>query len=140
MKITAETTITGDVNIIWDIVTDVKNWPVWDPHEEGARLDGPFAQGTKGWSKPKGGPPADWVITKVIDHNFWASESPMPGGKISGENTFEPLANGQVKLTKTVTVSGPLVPLFWLYFGRMIKRDFFATWAALEREVAKRNK
>jgi hypothetical protein len=33
-------------------------------------------------------------------------------------------------------VTGPLVPLFQLYFGRRIRRDFFKTWAALERRAA----
>ena len=31
-------------------VTDVAGWPAWDPHEKAARLEGPFAPGTAGWS------------------------------------------------------------------------------------------
>lgn len=138
MKISGETIIKGDLDTIWSIVTDVANWPDWDPHEEAARLDGPFATGTVGWSKPKGGPAANWKITGVEPKKLWASESPLPGGKIAGKNTFETLNDGRVRCTKTVWVSGILVPLFWVYFGRMIKRDFAATWAALEKEVARR--
>jgi hypothetical protein len=138
-KITAETIIRGDISEVWAIVTDVQNWPTWDPHEESARLEGPFVAGTKGWSKPKGAPAANWTITKVINHLLWASESPLTGGKIAGENTFESLGNRRIRCTKTVWVSGPLVPLFWLYFGRLIRRDMFATWAALEREASRRS-
>ena len=138
MKIAAETIIKGDINTVWAVVTDVNNWPAWDPHELAARLDGPFAAGTKGWSKPRGGPATDWIITNVVDHQLWASECPMPGGKLAGENTFESLGDGRIRCTKAMWVSGPLVPLFWLYFGRLIRRDMFATWTALEREVARR--
>ena len=137
-KIHAETIIKGNIKEVWAAIADVEHWPAWDPHEEGARLDGPFAAGTKGWSKPKGGPAANWTITKVEQERFWSSESPMPGGKIAGENTFEPLGDGRIRCTRTVVVSGPLVPLFWLHFGRLIKRDMFATWEALEREAARR--
>lgn len=46
--------IAGDISPMWAVVTDVDNWPIWNPHEEVARLAGPFMVGTKGWSKPKG--------------------------------------------------------------------------------------
>ena len=32
----------GDIAAIWRVATDVDAWPSWDPHEEKARLDGPF--------------------------------------------------------------------------------------------------
>ncbi|SEC41689.1 SRPBCC family protein [Paenibacillus sp. GP183] len=137
-KIAAETIIKGDLSSVWAVVIDVDNWPTWDPHEQEARLDGSFAVGTTGWSKPNGGPGTSWKITKVVEQKMWASESPMPGGKIAGENVFEPLGDERIRCSKTVWVSGPLVPLFWFYFGRMIRRDMFATWAALERESDRR--
>ncbi len=136
--ITAETTIKGDINAVWAALSDVASWPSWDPHEEGAQLDGPFVAGTKGWSKPKGGPAANWTLTKVESPRLWASESPMPGGKIAGESVYEPLEDGRIRCTRRVTVTGPLVPLFWLYFGRLIRRDMYATWSALEQEAARR--
>lgn len=133
--IKAETVINGNIQAIWNVVSDVNNWPAWDPHEEDARLDGSFTAGTKGWSKPKGGPAADWIITETIPYKKWASESPMPGGKIAGINLFEPLGDNQVRCKRIITITGPLIPLFWLYFGRIIRRDMFATWKALENEV-----
>ena len=135
MKIASQTVLQADVEILWSIITDVKNWPKWDPHEEAAELDGPSAVGTKGWSMPKGAPDAHWVITRAEHAKAWGSESPLPGGKISGLTTFEPLENGRVRCTKVVTVTGLLVPLFWVYFGRLIRQDMDRTWAALEREA-----
>lgn len=137
MIISGETIIKGDIEALWAVVTDVANWPKWNPHEEEARLDGSFVTGAKGWSKPKGGPAANWTITKVIDKQCWASESPLPGGKIAGENTYQSLGKDRLRCTRTISVSGPLVPIFWLYFGRIIKRDMYTTWAALEKEIAR---
>lgn len=37
-----------------------------DPHEQEARVDGPFVAGGTGWSKPRGGPGTSWAITEVV--------------------------------------------------------------------------
>lgn len=138
MIITANLVIKGNITTIWDIVSDVANWPAWDPHEEGARLDGPFVAGTKGWSKPRKGPATDWLLTKVEPQHLWASQSHIPGGTIAGQSTFEPLGNGSVRCTKVVQVQGTLVPLFWLYFKRPVQHDLHQSLKALQNEVARR--
>jgi hypothetical protein len=137
-RISEETVISGDIGSVWAVATDVARWPAWDPHEQDARLDGPFAPGTRGWSRPNGGPAATWTLTEVVDRTRWASECPLPGGKLSGVNVYEPLGDWRIRCVKTVTVTGPLVPLFRLHFGRGIRRDMFRTWTALEREAARR--
>lgn len=114
------------------------NWSAWDPHEEDARLEEPFTVGARGWSKLRGGPGATWTLTDVDAHRRWASEWGLPGGKLAGENAFEPTGDGEVRCTKAVRVGGPLVPLFRLYFGPRMRRDMRKTWVALEREVARR--
>ncbi len=137
-EIREQATISGDLATVWAVATDVANWPAWDPHEENARLDGPFTVGACGWSKPRGGPGATWTLTQVDARRRWASECGLPGGKLTGENVFEPVGDGEVRCTKTVRVSGPLVPLFRCYFGPRMRRDMSKTWVALEREVARR--
>jgi hypothetical protein len=139
-EITAETVISGDLETVWAIQADVDGLPTWDPHEEAARLDGPFAAGSTRWSKPRGGPATDWTITEVVPLSLWASECGLPGGKITGVNTFEQVQAGRIRCTKTMRVTGPLVPLFRIYFGKRIRQDFFRTWAALESEVARRQR
>ncbi len=122
---------------MWRIVTDVRGWPNWDPHEQAARLDGEFVAGTVGWSKPRGGPATHWTITEVVERRRWASECSLPGGKLTGGNEFTDLGDGTVRCAKTVEVYGPLVPLFRLWFGRRIRADLLRTFAALETEAAK---
>ncbi|MEV4315178.1 SRPBCC family protein [Actinocrispum sp. NPDC049592] len=135
-EIRSSSVIRASVENVWSVVTDVANWPSWDPHEQAARLDGPFEVGAVGWSKPNGGPATDWTITDVVPLSRWASECALPGGKITGVNTFEPIGDGQVRCTKTVRVTGPLVPLFRVYFGRKMRKDMQKTWKALESRVA----
>ena len=135
----AEAEINADAESVWAAVTDVAGWPAWDPHEKAARLDGPFAPGTSGWSKPNGGPATDWTITEVVPLRRWGSECGLPGGKITGTNTFEPLPDGKLRCVKTVRVSGPLVPLFRFFFARRMRADMLKTFAALEQEAARRH-
>lgn len=136
-RISADRTITGDPAAIWRLVTDVGNWPTWDPHEEAARLDGEFAVGSTGWSKPRGGPATTWTITEVAERRSWASECGLPGGKLSGRTEFTDRGDGTVRCVKTIDVSGPLVPLFRLWFGKRIRADLDRTFAAMETQIRK---
>ncbi|GAB1639813.1 SRPBCC family protein [Krasilnikovia sp. MM14-A1259] len=137
-EITAQAVITGDLDTVWEIMTDVKGWSSWDPHELDARLDGPFVTGTTGWSKPRGGPATTWTLTEVQDRRRWASECGLPGGTLSGVNTFDLVGDRKVRCVKTVHVTGPLVPLFRLYFGPRIRRDMLKTFTALQAEASRR--
>ncbi|MFC4950515.1 SRPBCC family protein [Pseudonocardia sp. GCM10023141] len=134
-RISAEQIIEADLDEVWAVVTDVAAWPSWDPHELDARLDGPFAAGTTGWSKPHGGPATTWTITDVVVRGRWSSECGLPGGKLRGTTVFTELAGGRVRCAKVVEVTGPLVPLFRLHFGRGIRRDMVRTFVALERRA-----
>jgi uncharacterized protein YndB with AHSA1/START domain len=131
-EIRAETVIQGDVRKVWRVVTDVARWPEWDPHEDQARFDAPFEVGAVGWVKQKSNPAATFTVVEVIPERRWASECRLPGGKLWGSNEYEPLAGGKIRCTRTVRVTGPLVPLFRFHFGKRMRRDFYRTWSALE--------
>jgi Polyketide cyclase / dehydrase and lipid transport len=140
LKIHEERVITGDIDTLWRIVTDVNAWPTWDPHEEAAELHGPFVVGTSGTSKPRGGPAARWTLTKVEEKKAWALKNKMLIGTIEKEIRYEPLPGGKIRCDDTMFVSGPLRLLFWLRFEKMTREDMQATWAQLEKEIAKRSK
>jgi len=140
MKIYGERTIRGDIDNVWRIATDVNAWPNWDPHEKTAKLHGPFAIGTKGYSQPRGGPAAQWILTRVEDKKLWSLLNKMPVGTLDVENRYESLAGNKVRCEKTMIVSGLLVPLFWIHFAKLVKEDMQATWEALEKEVDRQSK
>jgi hypothetical protein len=134
-EIREQTVINGELPKVWAVATDVAAWPAWDPHEDQARIDGEFAVGTTGWVKQKGNPAAVFTLTEVVPERRWASECKLPGGKLWGSNEYEALPDGKIRCTRTVRVTGPLAPLFRLYFGPRMRRDFFLTWSALEERA-----
>jgi hypothetical protein len=137
MKIHGERTIKGTIDDVWRISTAVNAWPSWDPHEEAAEILGPFTVGTKGTSKPKGGPAANWILTKVEPKTRWSLINKMLVGTLEVENVYVPLPDNQVRCERTMIVSGLLVPLFWIYFAKLVQEDMQATWIALEQEIMK---
>lgn len=133
-----EAVITGDIAAIWAAATDVPGWPSWDPHEEKARIDGEFAAGTTGWSKPAGAPAGVFTITKVEPGRMWASRAGIPFGHLRLENRYEPAGEGTVRVGKRVEVHGPFGPLFHLIWEKNMRAGMRQTFAALETEARRR--
>ncbi len=129
--------ISGSLNDVWRIATDVDHWAEWDPHEEAGEIYGPFEKGTRAYSKPLGGPGAHWVLTEVTENKSWALLNKMPIGALRVENRYTNQADGQVLCEKTMVVSGWLLKLlFKLHFESETRKDMQATWVALEERVA----
>src|SRR5436305_1252442 len=82
-----------DITAVWQAATDVAHWPSWDPHEQKARLDGPFAPGTTGWNKPRGAPAGNFTLTEVEPERRWSARAGIPFGSLRGTNRYEPLGN-----------------------------------------------
>ncbi len=130
-----EMVIEGDITAIWQAATDVAGWPSWDPHEEKARLDGPFAPGTKGWNKPKGAPAGTFTITAVEPERMWSARAGIPFGTLRGVNRYEPLGDGRVRVSKVFEVHGPFTPVFRLIWEKGVRADMRLTFRALETEA-----
>ncbi len=134
-----EATIRAKPSEVWQIWTDVPNWPSWDQSKEIARLDGPFAPGTSGWAKQRGNLGGPFTITVVEPGRRWTSECPLPLGKVVFDHLIEPRADGSVRITKSVDVHGGFGPLFRLMVAAKMRKDITASFAALERHVLDRS-
>lgn len=99
---------------VWELWTDVENWPTWDDEVEWSQLDGPFQAGTTGQLKPKGGPAIAFTLTDVKSGKAFSNLSQIPMTTILFEHTLTPTDNFQLLIKHHVTVSGLLAPL--LYF------------------------
>src|SRR5690348_3423225 len=133
-----EMVIEGDITAIWQAATDVDAWASWDPHEEKARLDGPFAPGTKGWNKPRGAPAGTFTITAVEPERLWAARAGIPSGSLLGVNRLQPLGVGGVRVSKVFEVHGPFAPIFRLIWEKGVRSDMCLTFTALEAEAQRR--
>ncbi|MEV6771984.1 SRPBCC family protein [Nocardia sp. NPDC051030] len=131
-------TITGDIEWIWRTASDPAAWASWDPHLEEIRFEGPFAPGSTGWSKPKGGPGGPFTVVATAARSSYSTESPVPGGLMKITNTYTELGDGQVRITRDVEVTGWFGKVFNLFWAKGQRRDMHNTFRALEQEAQRR--
>jgi len=90
----------------WDFWTMVKNWE-FDPAVESIKLEGEFAEGSKGITKTKGGvEPIAWEIKSVTPGVSAVIEMPLAGAVVSFTWSFEPVDGNKSKLTQVITLVG----------------------------------
>lgn len=111
----------------------VDRWTAWDPEVEWARLDGPFEAGTRGELKPRGGPRTRFTLLEVDQARGFADRSHLPLTSLDFRHLVEPLGDGTVRITHTVTFSGPLAFLFSRLLGPKLERGLPGAVAALGR-------
>ncbi|MGH9834184.1 MAG: hypothetical protein ACREBD_29945 [Blastocatellia bacterium] len=89
----------------WRFWTNVANW-TFDTSVESVTLDGPFAAGAKGVTKPRGQEPVEWRLTEVQDRSGAVIEVALPGVTVRFRWRFEDAADGGVRMTQRATLEG----------------------------------
>ena len=69
---------------------------------------------------------------------MWASEAAIPFGRLRGENRYQSLADGKIRVSKRVEVHGPFGPLFHLIWEKGMRADMHKSFAAPEAEARRR--
>jgi len=107
---------------IWSLWEDVKNWSTWDHGIEFSNLKGPFATGTEGTLKPKGGPVVNTKLTRVEPLKMFVDESKLFLTRIiiSHYLTSSPTST---KVTHRIEMKGPLSFIFAYLIGRTMKKN-----------------
>jgi hypothetical protein len=118
---------------------DMATWPEWNADTEWVRLDGPFAAGATGVLKPKGGPKTKFVVTTLDDGEF-TDVSLLAGARLTFRHLVSAAADGTTSVEVTVTLAGPLAPVWNLILGkgigRTLQRDLDSLRAAAEAAEA----
>jgi len=97
---------------VWRRYLDVEHWSDWSRNGvEWSRIDGPFAVGTKGKSKPPGSPALAFKLVAVEPDELFASEVRMPGARLRFDHVIEPREQG-TRITHRVALDGPLAFLY----------------------------
>lgn len=120
IKHTLETTASS-ANI-WHIWKDVNNWNTWDHGIEYSTIDGPFAVGTTGRLKPKGGPLVYIKLTQVEPMTMFVDESKLFLAQIIVSHYLTEL-DGKTQVTHQIEMAGPLAFLFAYLIGRTMKKN-----------------
>ena len=119
IKHTVQTT--APVWAVWQILSDVSTWSVWDQELEYSSINGPFVAGTTGKVKFKNSPELPMQLTLVKPQTLWDCTIKLLGARFlsshlvveSGDKTY---------VTFTTEVKGPLA-FFWAFLiGRNTKK------------------
>jgi hypothetical protein len=96
------------VDQIW---SEVDRWHLWDPDTKQAKLNGPFAVGTKGRITPSKGMGVPMIITERTDGLSFTVEGYIPLFRMHFEHTVAPV-NGGSEVVHRVWFTGALAFLF----------------------------
>jgi hypothetical protein len=112
----------ADPHAVWRRYEDVEHWSEWSRHGvEWSRIDGPFAAGTKGKSKPPGSRAIGFKLVVVEPDSSFVSELRLPGGRVRFEHVVEAKGPGS-RITHRVAVDGPLAFLYTPTVRKGVKR------------------
>ena len=99
---------------------DMDTWPEWDGAVAWTRLDGPFAVGTSGVLKPRGGPRVSFVIETLEPGSEFTDVSSMPGARLRIRHLVAVGDDGRTRVDIEVSIHGPLARLWGRVLGRGI--------------------
>jgi hypothetical protein len=97
--------VKASVESAWAFWTDVASWTL-DTSLEWVNLDGPFAAGTRGTTKPRGSAPLQWLIQHAAPGEA-IIDMELPGAVVRFEWRFVRVEPEVTSISQTVTLSGP---------------------------------
>jgi len=113
---------------------DMASWPEWNADTEWVRLDGPFAAGSTGVLKPRGGPRVKFVIQTLVPDREFVDVSLLLGARLSFAHLVRANDDGSSAVDVTITISGPLSRLWAAIMGKGFRKS---AQPDLERLVAR---
>jgi hypothetical protein len=96
----------ADREFAWKFWTNVENWPVVDPAVEAVTLDGAFAAGAIGTTKPVNMEPVNWKLAEVQDGESAIVEITVPGAFAKFHWTFANAESVSTRITQRATIEG----------------------------------
>jgi hypothetical protein len=128
----AHATSTAPPSAFFERWADMDTWPEWDEAVQWVRRDGPFAEGTTGALKPKGGPKVTFVIQTLVPGQEFTDRSSVPGAALTIQHLVKVGGDGRTGVDVVVSIDGPLARLWKLFVGKGIAES---TPAGLHRLV-----
>jgi hypothetical protein len=123
---------------IWPWYERVERWAIWDPSLRKSELVGPFAVGSRGRVKPRGGPSSAIVLTVVEPGRRFTATTGLLFTTVTFEHELQPTPRG-TRITHRVCMSGALQPLVSRILGNTFARGLplaVRSLAALAAETA----
>ncbi len=132
MPVEHRITVAAPADTIFALYADVPNWHTWDPDTKRARLDGPFAVGSRGRLTPTQGNTVPMVLTRVVPGRAFTAQSRIPLFSMVFEHELTPLTGAQTEVVHRVSFTGPLSLLLAPLMTRRLNSGLPVTLARLQ--------
>lgn len=100
-----------DREAVWQVLTDINNWPTWHADLEYCRLEGDFAVGQHFLLKPKGIGEVKILLTEIHEGYSFTDCTSFFGAKMYDTHALVDTPQG-LQIKNTIVVTGPLK---WLW-------------------------
>jgi uncharacterized protein YndB with AHSA1/START domain len=120
---------------VWRVWSDPNNWNRWNSGISSAQVDGPIADGTRGKMTTNRGSSHDVTFSDVVagrGFNMSMAGPPMTTLTFICEITADGTGS---KIAQSVTISGPLAPMFGAMMGKEMAKHFVPVLDDLARAV-----
>jgi hypothetical protein len=119
---------------IWRVWSDPSTWPSWNPNVEAITLTGPFASGATGTMRNNPGGTHSVRLTSVEpQRGFTLVTSPVPLTTFTFRCDIVPDPAGGATISQSVSMGGPLGPLFGVLMGKRVANSFVALLEGLSQ-------
>lgn len=116
------------IDRVW---SEVEKWHLWDPDTKQARLDGPFAVGTRGRIVPAKGMGVSMVVTERSEGRSFTVEGFIPLFRMHFEHTVAAVSGGS-EVVHRVWFTGALAFLFGPRVAKQIRAGLPRTMQSLK--------
>lgn len=107
---------------IWQIWTDVNNWPSWHGDLDYCKMNGEFKEGNFFLLKPKGVRQVKIELVEIVAGQKFTDCTKFPGAKMYDTHMMEETENG-IRLTNKLVVMG-ILRLLWI---KLVAKNVAAT-------------
>ncbi len=106
---------------VWQIMSDVKNWPEWTPSIESVEAaPDTLSVGSQATVKAKGTPTATWTVTEVNPGQNFTWVTSVRGSRTVGEHIIQPNGEGKSRVTLAIEVKGLMGAIFKPMINKVI--------------------
>jgi uncharacterized membrane protein len=119
-----EVRIDAPATVVWDVFSDVEDWPEWTASVTGlVALDGPeIAVGRRFAIKQPRMPKLIWEVTEVTPGASWTWVQRSPGGLTLARHEVVAESDGRTLVRQQIDQRGPVGVVVALLMRRMTKR------------------
>ncbi|MDP9878368.1 hypothetical protein J2W25_002651 [Variovorax boronicumulans] len=123
------------IDRIW---SEVDRWHLWDPDTKQARLDGPFAVGTKGRIVPQKGMGVPMVVTERSEGRSFTAQGYIPLFRMHFKHTVSATDSGS-DVVHRVWFTGALAFLFGPGVAKQVRHGLPRTMLSLKAYAEQRH-